>query len=234
MRLSFTIAAGPRQRIHSRARVPWDSRPYSTVSDSRLPFLSPPTIRRATVEVFDPASTRERPTPTSQSVRVTLRLAVYGESVRLGAESLETQGQNFFSRMNTCGHSSYITYSLTRGWVCHLQLLLALASSFILGPESRGTRDHILLSQIRDFPFCRLLRFAGLRWRYSTPPPHGKTVERIMRILGKASFSKIVFPIVATFLRGKGFIGRRMETADLLLLPVFVAARMFTAVPLVL
>jgi hypothetical protein len=36
-----------------------------------------------------------------------------------------------------------------RGWVCRLQLLLALASAVILGSESRGTRDHILLSQIR-------------------------------------------------------------------------------------
>jgi hypothetical protein len=53
--LSFTIAAGPRQRIHSRIRVPWDSRPYFTVSDSRFPFLSPPTTRWAMVEVFDPA-----------------------------------------------------------------------------------------------------------------------------------------------------------------------------------
>jgi hypothetical protein len=41
------------------------------------------------------------------------------------------------------------------------------------GLSSRGTRDHILLSQIRDFPFRGLLRLAGLRWRYSTPPPHG-------------------------------------------------------------
>jgi hypothetical protein len=57
--------------------------------------------------------------------------------------------------------------------VCRLQLLLVLASAVILGSESRGTRDHILLSQIRDFPFCRLLRLAGLRWRYSTLPPHG-------------------------------------------------------------
>jgi hypothetical protein len=39
--------------------------------------------------------------------------------------------------------------------------------------ESLGTRDHILLSQIWDFPFRRLLRLAGSRWRYSTPPPHG-------------------------------------------------------------
>jgi hypothetical protein len=58
-RLSFTIAAGPRQRSHSRVRVPWNSRPYFTVSDSRLRFLSPPTTHRATVEVFDPASTRD-------------------------------------------------------------------------------------------------------------------------------------------------------------------------------
>jgi hypothetical protein len=54
--LSFTIAASPRQRSHSRVRVPWDSRPYFTVSDWILPFLSPPTTCRATVEVFNPAS----------------------------------------------------------------------------------------------------------------------------------------------------------------------------------
>jgi hypothetical protein len=41
--LSFITAAGPRQRSHSRVRVPCDSRPYFTVSDSRFPFSSPPT-----------------------------------------------------------------------------------------------------------------------------------------------------------------------------------------------
>jgi hypothetical protein len=55
--LSFTTAAGPRQRCHFQVWVPWDSRPHFTVSDSRLPFLSPSTTRRATVEIFDPAST---------------------------------------------------------------------------------------------------------------------------------------------------------------------------------
>jgi hypothetical protein len=58
MGLSFTIVAGARQRSHSRIRVPLDSQTYITVSDSRLPSSSPPTTRRATVEVFDPASTR--------------------------------------------------------------------------------------------------------------------------------------------------------------------------------
>jgi hypothetical protein len=64
---------------------------------------------------------------------------------------------------------------LTRGQVCLLYMLLALASVVFLGSESLGTRDHILLSQIWDFPFHRLLRLAGSRWRYSTPPPHETT-----------------------------------------------------------
>jgi hypothetical protein len=63
--------------------------------------------------------------------------------------------------------------SLTRGRVCRLQLLLNLASAVILGSKSLGIRDHILLSQIRDFSFRHLLRVAGLRWRCSTPPLHG-------------------------------------------------------------
>jgi hypothetical protein len=33
----FTITAGPRQRSHSWVRVPQDSWPYFTISDSRLP-----------------------------------------------------------------------------------------------------------------------------------------------------------------------------------------------------
>jgi hypothetical protein len=48
--------------------------------------------------------------------------------------------------------------SQTRGWVCRLQFLLALASAVILGSKSCG---------------ARLLRLAGLRWMHSTPPPHG-------------------------------------------------------------
>jgi hypothetical protein len=36
--------------------------------------------------------------------------------------------------------------------VCRLQLLLTLASAVILRSESRGTHDHILMSQIRDSP----------------------------------------------------------------------------------
>jgi hypothetical protein len=55
--------------------------------------------------------------------------------------------------------------SLTRGWVYRLQLLLAIASAVILMSESCEIHNHILLYQIRDFPFCRLLLLGG--------PPHG-------------------------------------------------------------
>jgi hypothetical protein len=43
--------------------------------------------------------------------------------------------------------------SLMRGRVRRLRLLLVLAGAVIFGPESRGTPDHILLSQIRNFLF---------------------------------------------------------------------------------
>jgi hypothetical protein len=56
--LSSVCAAGPCQHNLSRVQVPWDLRPHFTVSDLRLPISSPPTTRRVTVEVFDPASTR--------------------------------------------------------------------------------------------------------------------------------------------------------------------------------
>jgi hypothetical protein len=100
----------------------------------------------------------------------------------------------FYFQLNPCVHSPYVTSSLTREWICRLQLLLALANTVNLGSVSRGTHVHILLSQIRDspnmegqvpvfisqlnppgtgFPFRSLLRLAGLRWRYSNPPPHG-------------------------------------------------------------
>jgi hypothetical protein len=39
-----------------------------------------------------------------------------------------------------------------RGRVCHLQLLLALASAVIHVSESRGTHNHTLLLQVRESP----------------------------------------------------------------------------------
>jgi hypothetical protein len=65
---------------------------------------------------------------------------------------LQTHDQYYFSQLNTCGYSPFVTSSLTTGWVYLLQLLLVLAGAVILKSESCGTHDHILLSQIRDSP----------------------------------------------------------------------------------
>jgi hypothetical protein len=55
----FCICCWLCQHSLSRVLVPWDPRPYFTVSVLRLlPFSSPPTTRRVTVEISSPASTR--------------------------------------------------------------------------------------------------------------------------------------------------------------------------------
>jgi hypothetical protein len=91
MRLSFTIAAGLRQRSHSQARVSRDSWPHFTVLDSRLPQ------------------------PGGPGPRIYIR---------------QEQG----------------------------------------GP---------VISPGTGFTFRRLLRLVGIRWRYSTPPPHGIEVVNL-------------------------------------------------------
>jgi hypothetical protein len=53
----------------------------------------------------------------SITVRFTLRLTVYRQSVRLGAKLVEANEQIFFFlQLNPCGHSPYVSSSLTRGW----------------------------------------------------------------------------------------------------------------------
>jgi hypothetical protein len=101
-------------------------------------------------------------------VKVTLRLTV-SQSVSLGVE-LMTRYLLLFDSYGIvfCGAPS-----LTRGRVCLLYMLLALSSAVFLGSESLGTRNRIILPQIWNFHFRRLLRLAGSPWRYSTPPPHG-------------------------------------------------------------
>jgi hypothetical protein len=70
----------------------------------------------------------------------------------LAPSPLRPTTNNFIFKMNTCGYGPYVTSSLTTEWVCRLQLLLVVASAAILRLEFRGTHNHILLSQIRDFP----------------------------------------------------------------------------------
>jgi hypothetical protein len=71
-------------------------------------------------------------------------------------------------RVSWCG-----VHSLTRGQVCSVQMLLVLVRAVVLGSESRGTHDNVLLSQIRDFPNWRdrspYLYPPGTGWPSFTP-----------------------------------------------------------------
>jgi hypothetical protein len=105
--LSFTIAAGPRRGSHCRVRVPWGWRPYFTVSDSRLPFSSPPTTGRATVEVFDPASTQDDCLNTFFSARPLIQSSVTTEnvcclSVNTGTRSVPGRSPRIRISTETC------------------------------------------------------------------------------------------------------------------------------------
>jgi hypothetical protein len=102
-------------------------------------------------------------------VKVTLRLTV-SQSVSLGVEPHLGLMTRYLLLFDSYG-LEFVGRPLWRN--CVLYMLLALASEVFLRSEFLGTCDRILLSQIWDFPFRRLLRLAGSRWRYSTPPPLG-------------------------------------------------------------
>jgi hypothetical protein len=174
--LSFTSAAEPRQRSHSRVRVPRDSWPYFTLSDSGLPQPGGPYpliyIPQEHGDPIKPPGT-EFPDwltdckiaaglslhsdfwfwvprdlwsyfivwrlwePRAHShwvprikVKVTLRLAVYCQSFRLGAKPLEDHEQNSFFQLNPCRHSPYVTFCVTIGWVCLSWMCVALSNVY--------------------------------------------------------------------------------------------------------
>jgi hypothetical protein len=60
-----------------------------------------------------------------------------------------------------------------------LQLLLVLASAAILASESGGTHDHILLSQIRDYP---TLEYEAPV--FMPPPPENRVAQLYPQALG--------------------------------------------------
>jgi hypothetical protein len=70
----------------------------------------------------------------------------------LARRSLRLTTSIFIFKLNATSYSPCVTSTLTRRWVWRLQLLLLFASAVILRSDSRGTHDHISLSQIRDSP----------------------------------------------------------------------------------
>jgi hypothetical protein len=72
-----------------------------------------------------------------------------------------------------------------RGWFCnlHVQYYWALSQcchSWVQVPQNLG--PHLTHSFETEFPFCRLLRLAGLGWRYSNLSPHRETNSSRVRV----------------------------------------------------
>jgi hypothetical protein len=105
---------------------------FGSVSDSRLPFSSPHTTRRVTVEVFDPASTRVTALQVKAKVKVILRLTV-SQSVNLGVEPHWGPWPDIYYSLTVtvlfCGAPS-----LTRGRVCLFICCWLLPAQSFLGP----------------------------------------------------------------------------------------------------
>jgi hypothetical protein len=127
-------------------------------------------------------------------VEIILRPTV-SRSVRLGVRHPSGIRDQFFFLLDIffrqLGVCYFVAPSLTKRRVCNLLLLVVLASAVPLGPQSRETETRILSQSLglptwraksripipqehggpdmppgTGFPFRRLLRLAGLRWRY--------------------------------------------------------------------
>jgi hypothetical protein len=126
-----------------------------------------------------------------------LRLAVCLQSVRLGAESLETYGHNFFFQLNPCSISPYVTSSLMRGCVCRLQFLLAFDSAVILWSGSRELVTNILLSQFGDFPNLEdqvTVFITPRHWvSFSSPPTSRRTRVEVFEPASTRALKLLIF-----------------------------------------
>jgi hypothetical protein len=60
----------------------------------------------------------------------------------LATSPLRPTTRIFIFQLNTCNYNPYVTSSMMRGWVCHLQLLMVFASTVIHRSESHRTHHH--------------------------------------------------------------------------------------------
>jgi hypothetical protein len=104
-----------RARLNCQPSINWvtDWRPFHI---SLLVFSSQVHIRLTTEVV---------------KVKVTLRLAVYRQTISPGVKLLETHDQRLFFQLNSCGNSPYVTSSLMRWRVCLLWICLAFRQVYI-------------------------------------------------------------------------------------------------------
>jgi hypothetical protein len=80
---------------------------------------------------------------------------------------------NFIIQLNTCSYSPYVTSSLTRGWVCRLQLLLSSPAQSYSDPSPAGLMTIFYCLRFEIPPAWRIrslyLYPPGTGWSGYTP-----------------------------------------------------------------
>jgi hypothetical protein len=154
LQTSLLVTASNGGRSPSSGFVPVPQLPASRSNSSQGPNLSSSLTHSLThlPTHFIPLTRRLAPISRKTPALLT---AVWRFSSNQRQSHIATDGQSisdqiFFTvwQLQSCFCGAP---SLTRGRVCLLYMLLALASAVFLGSEPLGTRDHILLSQFRDY-----------------------------------------------------------------------------------
>jgi hypothetical protein len=117
----------------------------------------------------------------------------------LATSPLRPTTRIFIFQLNISGYRPYVTSFLTREWVCCYSCCWSSSAQSFSDPSPAGLMTTFYCLKLETpqpgepcsriyipqelrgpvtppgtgFPFRRLLRLAGLRWRYSTPPPQG-------------------------------------------------------------
>jgi hypothetical protein len=113
-------------------------------------------------------------------VKVTLRMAVHRQSVHLAVKPLVTHDpRHFLFQLNPCGHSPYVTPSLTKRWVCLLWTCLAFGQVYI--SHTRQVIESSSIFLLPSFPnglqaYCHFFFHEGCAFDVcdqSHLPPHG-------------------------------------------------------------
>jgi hypothetical protein len=121
-------------RIRSPYLCPLGTRWPSYTPRHRVPFSSPPTTLRVTVDVFEPVSTRGWTSNRSQSRSESYEYFMTGQA---------TWGSRpGFVQLKPSNHSLYVISSLTRWRVCLLWIFLAFCKCM------HHTHEYIMLLKI--------------------------------------------------------------------------------------
>jgi hypothetical protein len=127
---SLRFETPPTRRAGSRIYIPPKNRVAQLYPQTLGSLFVASTTRSPTVEVFEPAFTRDNWRSVKVKIKVTLRLEIYRQSVHLDVKPLENHDQIFF-QLIPCGNSPYVISSLSRRCVCLLWICLAFRQAYV-------------------------------------------------------------------------------------------------------